>query len=181
MHMARPSFTSTPQQRSLVEGLAMIGIPHDKIAVFLDLMSPKTVRTHFATELARGSASATAKVAQVALDMAKSGDFPVMTMFWLNTFEELVVQPVEKPKVDPKAPGLIWIKKTKEPDPDPTLTLWKQDENGNYLYKHPSRPSDYCVVEHPDDVDGDIAEENDQRGETETKPPREEGEEPSDE
>ena len=68
-----------------VKALASIGIPHAQIAEFLGLRSPQTVRRHFRKELARGEAEATAQVAQVCQQMAESGKFPVITMFWINT------------------------------------------------------------------------------------------------
>jgi hypothetical protein len=46
------------------------------------LRSPKTLRRHFRHELSGGMAEANAVVARVAYEMAFSGRYTVMTLFW---------------------------------------------------------------------------------------------------
>jgi hypothetical protein len=46
------------------------------------LRSPKTLRKHFRAELNAGLAEATWAVARVAYEMANSGRYPQMTIFW---------------------------------------------------------------------------------------------------
>jgi hypothetical protein len=80
--MPRPSFRATPEQRKLVRSLAALGVPQQGICVLVGLRSPKTLRKHFRPELFNGLAEATAAVARTAYEMAVSGRYPAMSMFW---------------------------------------------------------------------------------------------------
>jgi hypothetical protein len=80
--MPRPSFRPTPEQRKLVRSLAALGVPQQGICVLVGLRSPKTLRKHFRPELFHGLAEATAAVARTAYEMAVSGRYPAMSMFW---------------------------------------------------------------------------------------------------
>ncbi len=60
------AFQPTDEQRRTVKVTAGLGVPHDGIAVLLEI-DPKTLRKYFHAELERGSVEATAKVAQSAL------------------------------------------------------------------------------------------------------------------
>ena len=82
--MPRPSFKPTPEQRKLVKSLAAIGLRQDQICELLHLRSPKTLRKHFPRELSNGLAEATATVARAAYEMAVSGRYPAMLLFWLK-------------------------------------------------------------------------------------------------
>ena len=82
--MPRPSFKPTQEQRKLVKSLAAIGLRQDQICELLHLRSPKTLRKHFPRELSNGLAEATATVARAAYDMAVSGRYPAMLLFWLK-------------------------------------------------------------------------------------------------
>ena len=82
--MPRPSFRPTPEQRKLVRSLAALGLRQEWICQMLHFRSPKTLRKHFAEELSKGLAEATAAVARTAYDMALSGRYPAMLLFWLK-------------------------------------------------------------------------------------------------
>ena len=83
--MSRPSFRPTKGQRKLVQSLAAIGIRQESIAVAVGIRSPKTLRKHFARDIAKGTAEATTKVMATAYAMAISGKYSGMTRFWLST------------------------------------------------------------------------------------------------
>jgi hypothetical protein len=80
--MPRPSFRPTPEQRKLVRSLAAVGLRQEWICQMLHLRSPKTLRKHFPEELSKGLAEATAAVARTAYEMALSGRYPAMLLFW---------------------------------------------------------------------------------------------------
>jgi hypothetical protein len=80
--MPRPSFRSTAEQRKLVRSLAALGVPQQRMCVLVGLRSPKTLRKHFRPELSNGFAEAYAAVARTAYEMAVSGRYPAMSMFW---------------------------------------------------------------------------------------------------
>jgi hypothetical protein len=80
--MSRPSFQPTAEQRKLVRSLAALGVPQQRICVLVGLRSPKTLRKHFRPELSNGFAEAYAAVARTAYEMAVSGRYPAMSMFW---------------------------------------------------------------------------------------------------
>ena len=82
--MARPRFQPTPEQRKLVKSLAAVGLRQEHICEMLRLRSPKTLRKYFREELFQGFAQAYAAVARTAYDMARSGRYPAMLMFWLK-------------------------------------------------------------------------------------------------
>ena len=82
--MPRPSFRPTPEQRKLVKSLAAVGLRQEWICGMLRLRSPKTLRKHFPEELSKGLAEATAAVARTAYEMALSGRYPAMLLFWLK-------------------------------------------------------------------------------------------------
>ena len=65
-----------------MRSMAVLGLRHEQIAKTLGLRSPKTLRKHFRRELAAGFAEATLGVLHVAYDMATSGRYPQMTIFW---------------------------------------------------------------------------------------------------
>jgi hypothetical protein len=50
--------------------------------VLVGLRSPKTLRKHFRPELSNGFAEAYAAVARTAYEMAVSGRYPAMSIFW---------------------------------------------------------------------------------------------------
>ena len=89
--MSRPSFKPTKDQRKLVHSLAAIGIPQERIAIALGIRSPKTLRKHFAKDIAKGSAEALATITAAAYEMAVSGKYPGMTRFWLSTVGAVAV------------------------------------------------------------------------------------------
>lgn len=87
--MARPQFQPTDEDRALVEQLAAFGIPVTSMTLFVKdkagkSISEKTLRKHFAKELAQGELKANMKVAQTLFKKAISGDTTSM-IFWLKT------------------------------------------------------------------------------------------------
>src|SRR4051794_22380041 len=62
-------YCATDEQWRMVKAMAGYGVPHEGIAVMLDI-DPKTLRRHYRQELDRGSVEATAKVAQSLFQMA---------------------------------------------------------------------------------------------------------------
>ena len=83
--MARPSFKPTPQQRKEVLILARIFLPQDQIAEYVGLRSTRSLCKHFAKELRTGFTEAIEKVAETCFEMAKSGEHPQVTKFWIDT------------------------------------------------------------------------------------------------
>lgn len=76
-------FAPTDEQRRLVKAMAGYGVPHEGIAVLLDV-DPKTLRKHFSQELERGSIEATAKVGQSLFRMATEGNNVAAAIFWMK-------------------------------------------------------------------------------------------------
>lgn len=98
--MANTEYHPTPRDRKTVSSMARYGIPHDDIAIVLDI-SDVTLRKYFPRELKVGTARANLKVAQTCYAMAVSGKNPAATFFWLKTragWRE--VQRVEQRNVD---------------------------------------------------------------------------------
>ena len=89
--MARPRFTPTDEQRSIVKTLAALGIRQDDIVEMIGLRSETTLRTHFQSELAQGAAEANRQVAQSLYRQATSGKCPAAAMFRLKC--ALLAQP----------------------------------------------------------------------------------------
>jgi len=82
--MPRPKLRPTDQQRLQVKSLAASGFCHEKIANFIGVRSPKTLRKYFRKELDFGALEANATVAKTAYEMATSGEHPDMTKYWLD-------------------------------------------------------------------------------------------------
>ncbi len=76
-------FQPTEEQRRIVKGMAGLGVPHEGIAVILEI-DPKTLRKYFPQDLERGSVEATAKVAQSLFQMATSGQSVAAAIFWMK-------------------------------------------------------------------------------------------------
>jgi len=83
--MARPSFKPTLKQRQEVLALARLCLPHDLLAEYVGLRSVKSLKKHFPKELQRGLSEAIAHVSRACFEMAKSGKYPAVTTFWINT------------------------------------------------------------------------------------------------
>jgi hypothetical protein len=67
----------------LVKAMAGYSVPHEGIAVMLDI-DPKTLRRHYRRELDRGSVEATAKVAQSLFQMATVDKIVAAAIFWMK-------------------------------------------------------------------------------------------------
>ena len=76
-------FEPTEEQRRTVKAMSGLGVPHEGIAVLLEI-DPKTLRKHFDAELERGSVEATAKVAQSLFQMATQGKNVAAAIFWMK-------------------------------------------------------------------------------------------------
>ena len=77
------AFQPTDEHRRTVKAMAGLGVPHEGIAVLLEI-DPKTLRKHFHAELERGSVEATAKVAQSLFQMATQGKNVAAAIFWMK-------------------------------------------------------------------------------------------------
>jgi hypothetical protein len=73
----------TDEQRKTVRAMSGFGIPHDDIAILLEI-DPKTLRKHFRRGLDRGSIEATAKVAQSLFNMATVHKNVAAAIFWMK-------------------------------------------------------------------------------------------------
>ncbi len=88
--MARKLFTSTPEQKKLVESLAGFGIPQEEIRRLIPNpesnapISLHTLEREFRAELDTGALKANAKVAAALYAKAIGGDTTSM-IFWLKT------------------------------------------------------------------------------------------------
>jgi len=76
-------YCATEEQRRLVKAMAGYGVPHEGIAVMLEI-DPKTLRRHYRRELDRGSVEATAKVAQSLFQMATVDKNVAAAIFWMK-------------------------------------------------------------------------------------------------
>ena len=76
-------YCATEEQRRLVKAMAGYGVPHEGIAVMLEI-DPKTLRRHYRRELDRGSVEATAKVAQSLFQMATVDKSVAAAIFWMK-------------------------------------------------------------------------------------------------
>jgi len=111
--MPRPSFRPTPEQRKLVRSLAALGLRQEWICQMLHFRSPKTLRKHFPEELSKGLAEATAAVARTACEMALSGRYPAMLLFWLKCQapgDPVLDTVLEKRARQPRDPGGMVIR-----------------------------------------------------------------------
>src|SRR5690349_6010377 len=66
----------------MVKSLSALGFRHEDICIVMQVRSPKTLRKHFREELLAGMAEANALLSRTAHDMAFSGDYTAMTLFW---------------------------------------------------------------------------------------------------
>ncbi len=77
------AFLPSEEQRRTVKAMAGLGVPHEGIAVLLDI-DAKTLRKYFHPELERGSVEATAKVAQSLFQLATTGKNVAAAIFWMK-------------------------------------------------------------------------------------------------
>jgi hypothetical protein len=87
--------------------MVALGIQHDKIALILGLRSPKTLRKHFRHELDVGAIEAICTVGKTAFDMAKSGEHPRMTIFFLKARGGWREQPAFESAAGPPPPFIV--------------------------------------------------------------------------
>ena len=79
----RPTFKPTKEQREKVESMSGYGLTAEQICNLVEV-SRGTLFKYFGEELKLGEGKAHAQVTHRAFDMARSGRFPAMTMFWLK-------------------------------------------------------------------------------------------------
>ena len=108
--MSRPQFNPTAEQRTLVKSMAALGIPHDSIALKIGVRSPKTLRKHFRLELDLGATDAIYTVGKTLYDMAKSGDCPAATIFFMKTRAGWREQPKAELAPGPPPPFIVECK-----------------------------------------------------------------------
>src|SRR3954454_19501460 len=96
--MPRPSFRVKEEDRKLVRSMGALGLRQDQMAETVGVRSPKTLRKHFRRELGAGLAETTLMVARVAYDMATSGRYPQMTIFWDKCRQLASEEPKEEKK-----------------------------------------------------------------------------------
>lgn len=73
-------FIATDEQRKIAKNAAYLGLRDQDIARLIGC-SESTVQRHFSDELADGRANGKCELAQTAMQMALSGEFPAMTIF----------------------------------------------------------------------------------------------------
>lgn len=76
--------TVTPETIAEVEAMAAHGITQTHIAEYMGI-APKTLRKHYSRQIVKAKVGRVMRVASMAYDMAISGKYPVMTMFYLKT------------------------------------------------------------------------------------------------
>ena len=118
--MPRPSFEPSEQQRKLIKSLAAMALRQDQMCKLVGLRSPKTLRKHFRAELDQGLAEACLAVMRTAYEMATSGRYPQMSMFW-DKCQRPAFEPEHedqrerpKPRARSRRGGLIVIHPKKE-------------------------------------------------------------------
>ena len=82
----RPAYKPSPTDSHQVRIMAASGLSHDTIALCLgnEGIDPKTLRKHFARELAVGADLAHTAVATRAFTMALRSENPAWAIFWLK-------------------------------------------------------------------------------------------------
>lgn len=138
--MSRPNFKPTPENRKLVRSLAAIGLRQEHICQILHIRSPKTLRKYFAPELAAGHAEALAVVTGKAYEMATSGKYPAMTIFWLKAHarwsEGMEIESTREKSMDGPGAELVFAR------PEPMTGSELDDfeyigrDGEDYLYRH---------------------------------------------
>jgi hypothetical protein len=83
--MPRHKFQVTDEKRQRVKKLAGCQVQEKQIALLLGLRSVTALRKYFGKELVMGSVQAKANVSKTLVQMARSGEHPAATMFWLKT------------------------------------------------------------------------------------------------
>lgn len=81
--MSRNPHKPTDETRRLVETSSGIGLPHEHIALLLEV-DDKTLRKHYRAELDKGKAKAHLKIAQTLFNKATSGDTTSL-IWWTKT------------------------------------------------------------------------------------------------
>jgi hypothetical protein len=118
--MPRPSFQPTEQQRKLIQSLAAMALRQEQMCKVVGLRSPKTLRKHFRAELDHGLAEACLAVVRTAYEMATSGRYPQMSIFWDKCQRPAFEQQQEDERKRPKRQagsgrgGFMFIDQQKE-------------------------------------------------------------------
>lgn len=82
-----PKYKPTDADRATVTAMSASGFAHEQIAKCIGErgIDDKTLRKHFRKELDQAMLKANATVANRAYQMAVSGEYPALTIFWLKT------------------------------------------------------------------------------------------------
>ncbi len=80
--MSYPLHKVTDERKRMVETMAVAGIPHDDIAVVINV-NPKTLKKHYKKELDTGLVKANTQAAKKLYERAMEGDVKAL-MFWLE-------------------------------------------------------------------------------------------------
>jgi hypothetical protein len=111
----------------------------------IGMKSPKTLRKHFATELEEGHAETMRTLTSVAYEMAVSGRYPAMTMFWLKVMEQWSEEnPAPEPMEfapPPPRPATEMIFLSREPEEGNAEFLGEY--KGYYIYRSRSGTGKY--------------------------------------
>lgn len=92
----------TPETRKIVESGSGLGLPHESIAVLLDI-DDKTLRKWYKKELATGKAKAHNNIAKTLYKKAMGGDTTSL-IWWTKTqmrWSETVKQEISAPNGEP--------------------------------------------------------------------------------
>lgn len=81
--MSRTPHKPNHETKRLVETSSGIGLPHEQIALLLDI-DDKTLRKHYKDELSKGKAKAHLKIAETLFKKATSGDITSL-IWWTKT------------------------------------------------------------------------------------------------
>ena len=82
--MGRKAFNPSEEQRHLATVMSAYGIRQADIATEVGLRSPKTLRKHFREELDHGRIGAEYKVRKTLFQLAQSGVYPAVSIYWLK-------------------------------------------------------------------------------------------------
>jgi hypothetical protein len=102
-----PAFVPTPEQRSTVETMTAYGARQDDIAAILGI-DPKTLRKHFAEQIALGTVKANAKVAESLFKKAVGFHYKAQRAF-MHKGKAVVVDYTEYQPPDTVS-AIFWLK-----------------------------------------------------------------------
>jgi hypothetical protein len=93
--MGRRAFTPTEEQRKQVFLWAKYGVPLTDMSKMIGISEP-TLTKAFREEISSGKSFAHSKVRETLWEMATSGEYPAMTIFYCKT--QLGMREIERPE-----------------------------------------------------------------------------------